>query len=378
VRIFQVIGGSSNAHVPGSRTWYLNLHQSLLEMGHEVVLFRTGGTHRHGVLHHRFDKHVFGEKMYSAFLEEHRRQPFQLFFSYLTDNLVDVEALDLIRSIGVPTCNFSCNNVHQFDLVDEVSPHFDYNLHAERDVADKFRAIGANPLWWPMASNPTYFKPVDVPRTIDVSFVGAHYALRGEYIAHLLMHGIDVHSFGPVWTTGDLSARRALLKHYWFLARAILAARPSTQYWSSAKLAELDFRRHLAAQYPDHLHAPISDDELIALYSRSRISLGFLDVFDQHDPTRGVARHVHLREFEAPMCRALYLTGYSEELAEMFEPGKEMLMYRDQHDMLDKVSYFLDHPKHSERIRDAGHRRALSDHTYRQRYEELFRAIGIG
>ena len=29
-------------------------------------------------------------------------------------------------------------------------------------------SIGANPLWWPMASIPKYFKPIDVPRTIPV------------------------------------------------------------------------------------------------------------------------------------------------------------------------------------------------------------------
>ena len=39
MRIFQVLEGSTNSAVPGSQTWYRNLYEPLVEMGHEVVLF---------------------------------------------------------------------------------------------------------------------------------------------------------------------------------------------------------------------------------------------------------------------------------------------------------------------------------------------------
>jgi hypothetical protein len=376
MRIFQVLEQTASP-VVANKTWYRNLYEPLVDLGNEVVLFsaeqgRSAAKHHDAAL-----RGVFSQKLLDAFRVEHARKPFKLFFAYLMDGMVDVGVIDEIRKTGVPTCNFSCNNIHQFDLVDELSPHFDFNLHSERAARPKFLAIGATPIWWQMASNPKYFKPYDVARTIGASFVGANYATRTRYIAHLLENGIDVHAYGPGWVSGDLNQRRALMKRYWFIFRAATARSPRTQHWASAKLDELDFRRDLSARFPNNVHAPISDDDLIALYSRSHISLGFLEVYDAHDPSRPVLQHLHLREFEAPMSGALYCTGYSDELAEFYEPDVEVLVYRNQHELLDKARYYLAHPNEAERIRQAGRARALRDHTYHQRYQTLFRELGL-
>ena len=377
MRIFQVLEASANPAVGSNRTWYRNLYEPLADMGHDVVLFSAEAGRRAMQRRDVQARADFSQKLLDAFRTEHARQPFDLIFAYLMDGMADPGVLDEMRTSGVPTCNFSCNNVHQFDLVDELSPHFDYNLHSERDARNKFLAIGANPLWWPMASNPRYFKPQDLPRTIAASFVGANYALRARHIAHLLENGIGAHAYGPGWTSGDLTPARAVVKRFWFIFLAATARSPHAQYWAAAKLAEQAFRRYLNVRFPTYVHPPISDEELIALYSRSHISLGFLEVYDQHDPSRPVKRHLHLREFEAPMSGALYCTGYLDELAEHFEPDREVLVYRNEDELLDKVRYFLGHPDEAEQIRRTGHARALRDHTYQQRFKTLFRTLGL-
>lgn len=377
MHIFQVLEFSANTLIPGNQTWYRNLYEPLLELGHEVTLFpATAG--RQAIQRHNSQlRATFSQKLLDTFRAEHAKEPFDLFFAYLMDGMVEPGVIDQIRQTGVPTCNFSCNNAHQFDLVEKLSPHFDYNLHSEKDAREKFLAIGANPLWWPMASNPKYFKPVNVPRTIDVSFVGANYALRAQYLVHLLENGVAAHAYGPGWLSGDLSARRALLKHYWFIFKAATSLSSQTRYWASAKLAELNFRRSMSERFAGYLHPPVSDAELIALYSRSHISLGFLEVYDRHDPSRPVTRHLHLREFEAPMSGALYCTGYLDELAEFFEPDQEVLVYRSPYELLDKARYYLAHPAEAEKIRWAGRNRALAEHTYHHRFQSLFRQLGL-
>jgi hypothetical protein len=377
MRIFQVLEGSTNAAVPGSQTWYRNLYEPLVEMGHEVVLFSA----EEGRLAMRRNdvqaRATFSQKLLDTFRREYAQKPFALFFAYLMNGMVEPAAIDEIRKSSVPTCNFSCNNAHQFDLVDELSPHFDYNLHSEKDAREKFLAIGANPLWWPMASNPRYFKPMDVPRTIQASFVGANYALRARYIAHLLENGVDVHIYGPGWRWGARTQWRSVARRSLLLLQSFAAVSAEAQARASATLADYDFRRNLSARFPANMHPPIPDGELIALYSRSHISLGFLEVYDRHDPSRPVTRHLHLREFEAPMSGALYCTGYMDELAEMFEPDKEVLTYRNQFELLDKVRYYLAHPVQAEQIRQAGRKRTLRDHTYQRRFAQLFERIGL-
>jgi len=377
MRIFQAIDVTTNSSVPGNRTWYRNLHEPLVEMEHDVVLFLVEGGRRAMQSKDAVVRAAFSEKLLDAFRRENAKKPFDLVFTYLMDGMVEAGAIDEIRKSGVPTCNFSCNNTHQFDLVDELSPHFDYNLHSEKDIRHKFLEVGANPLWWPMASNPKYFRPLARTRTVPVSFVGANYALRARYIVHLLENRVQVHAYGPSWKYGDLGPMRTTIKRYWFVLGTAMAWHPQGQYRASAKLAELDFRRALSERFPANVHGPVSDDELIALYSRSHISLGFLETYDRHDPSRPVKQHLHLREFEAPMSGAFYCTGYMDELAEMFEPDKEVVVYRSRHELLDKVRYYLSHPDEAERVRQAGRARALRDHTYQRRFRQLFAALGL-
>lgn len=377
MRIFQILEGTTNAAVPENQTWLRNLYEPLLELGHEVVLVSAEPGRRAMFAGDVRARAAFSESVLVAFRREHGAAPIDLFFSYLMDGMIDPDVIDEIRRAGVPACNFSCNNIHQFELVKTLSRHFDYNLHSEKDARDKFLEVGATPLWWPMASNPRYFAPRKVPRDTAVSFVGMNYSSRARNVEHLLDNGVDVQVYGPGWSFDARKRMRSFAKHYVVLAKAAMALTPAGQYRASARLADLDHRRRLVSRYPDHFHAPLSDEGLIEMYSRSSVSLGFLEVFEAHDSTGRVLQHLHLRDFEAPMSGALYCTGYSDELAEMFEPDKEVVVYRSPHELLDKVRYYLRNGTEGERIRSAGRERALKAHTYQHRFRSLFEAIGL-
>jgi hypothetical protein len=377
-RIFQIISGSANNLVPQNRTWYRNLHEPLVEMGHDVFLFSADQgewamTRKDGKL-----RAAFSQRLFETYQREHRRRPFDLVFAYLKEGMVEPGAIKEIGRTGTPTCNFSCNNTHQFHLVERLSPLFDFSLHSEKDAREKFVRVGAHPVWWPMASNPKYFKPQRVQKTVDVSFVGANYGLRARYVLALLRAAVDVHVYGPGWQGGSRTRLRSFLKRYVLLAQSLWAPGVEAQTRASARLADHDLSRLVSKRFPSRVHPSVSDDELIRLYSKSQISLGCLEVYDRHDPSRGVLRHLHLREFEAPMCGALYCTGYSDELAEMFEPEQEVVTYRNEGELLSKVRYYLNHEAEGERIRRAARQRALRDHTYERRFHQLFRQIGLG
>jgi spore maturation protein CgeB len=377
MRIFLVIESSTNTVIPENQTWYRNFYETLIEMGHDVVFFPANEGR---IAMNRGDiktREIFSQKLLDSFKQEHRKSPISLFFAYLMDGMVDPSVIDEIKKCGVPLSNFSCNNVHQFYLVDELSPHFDYNLHSEKNVKEKFLKIGANPLWWPMASNPKYFKPIPVPRNIQASFVGANYSRRSWYINYLLENGIDVQVYGPGWTYKTSSGWRIFAKRILLIYNTLSAIDSRKRATASAIFADSDFKKSLSDRFPGNLHQPVSDDEQIALYSRSQISLGFLEVNENHDPSMLLSQHLHLREFEAPMCGALYLTGYFEELAEMFEPDQEVLVYHNQYELVDKARFYLKNPDKAEKIRKAGRKRALADHSYQKRFKDLFVKLGL-
>jgi len=116
--------------------------------------------------------------------------------------------------------------------------------------------------------------------------------------------------------------------------------------------------------------------DLVRMFSRSRLSLGFATAGDSHLAAKRLT-HLRLREFEAPMSGALYLTEDQPELAEYFTPGEEVLTYTDPDDLLDKARYYLAHQEKAERIRRAGLERARREHTWQHRFSELFAALDL-
>ena len=376
-RIFQVISASANTAISENRTWHRNLYEPLIELGCDVFLFRAEPGKKALRTNNKKLRERFSQDLAATFEREHKRKPFDLFFSYIMDDMVTDYALQKIREHGVPMVNFSCNNAHQFDLVRRISPIFDLNLHSERDAQGKFRSVDANPLWWPMASNPKYFYPHPVPRDFDVTFVGANYGPRARIAAHLLEHGIDIRLFGPNWKNAARSSARSRLKSAWYTMGYLTTNDAQKKARLAGLLADHEFRVLLSKRHGHNMHPPLSDEQLIMVYSQSNISLGILEVFEDHDPTKSLIRHLHLREFEAPMCGALYCTGHTDELTEMFEPDKEVLTYKSYDELLDKVRYYLSNPKQGDKIRTAGLKRALADHTYQKRYITLFSELGI-
>ena len=202
MRIFLVLHPSGNISVPNSMTWYRNLYEPLTDLGYDVYFFRLDNyiSNNRLVFRSLSYRESLSLDLYTTFSNEHNRRPFDLFFAYLTDLDVNTECLQKIKQIGIPMFNFSCNNTHQFHLVEPIAHYFDYNLYSEKSSGQKFAQINAPSYWFQMAANPTHYKPLSLEPKYDVSFVGMNYARRAGYINHLLNGGIHTYCFGSGWT----------------------------------------------------------------------------------------------------------------------------------------------------------------------------------
>jgi hypothetical protein len=171
----------------------------------------------------------------------------------------------------------------------------------------------------PPGANPEVFHPHDLPRDIDVCFVGQKYGQRPKLIAHLRERGINVQAFGRGWESGELPM-----------------------------------------------------EEVVKLFSRSKITLGSGTVGNSSDVV-----HIKGRDFEVPMSGGFYVTQYNPELEEFYDIGREIVCYESPDDLVDKIRYYLEHPQEIEEIRRAGLRRARQEHTWVERFRQAFSAMGI-
>ena len=359
---------ANNVVLPHSKIWEINLKDTLLQMGHRIIepSFDSGEMSRQCMgrissVDPERARDRYSERLGDDVRRTQRSVGIDLFFSYFYSAMILPEAIQSIKTLNIPTVNFYCNSIHQFDLVAEIAPYFDYCMFPEREAKPSYLAVGANPVHIQMAATPRFYKPYSLPREYAVTFVGQKYLNRENYVGYLFANDIDVRVWGPGWRLQTISP--PLLSFYRRIRRLIGV-----------------LKRRLLEPYAhrlpyDRCGLPLSDEELIKMYSRSHISLGFSEVQDRQ--TGEIKRHIRLRDFEAPMCGALYFTGHQEELTEHYEIGKEIVCYDTKEELLDKVRYYLSHESEANLVREAGLRRARRDHTWENRFRQLYKVMGL-
>jgi len=384
LRIFYAVDPSPNHWaLGGSLVWQRNLHDSLAAAGHEIVTFAFDFReyNRHldpDVPSQRayMDAHrpALEQALLAQVRREHAQRPLDLFFSYFYAAHCRPEIIREVHGLGVPTVNFFCNASYQFHLVRDLAPAYDWSLVPERFRLEDYRRAGANPYYFQEAANPRFYRPYAVAPRYDVTFVGQMYGDRPLMVDRLRKADVDVRVWGPGWREAYPSgwrlwsgrARRLLGRagRSGSDGRATAAATPSTPGWTYPRLPARI------------LGGALADEDMVRLYSESRIALGFAKVGQTFAGPEAI-RQVRLRDFEAPMSGVFYLMEYVSEIEEFFEVGREVVCFDGEQDLVDKARHYLGHEAERERIRAAGHRRALAEHTWERRFEGFFRHAGL-
>jgi len=363
-----------------------NFYPALIDMGHEVIRydwdppFHPTQSRRW----HRKDKPEMNKILVEKVREANEKEGIDLFFSYFNDRLVYPETIEKIRDMGIPTLNFYFDDTHDFHAVENISPAFDYCWTTSRDAVPKYKEVGAKPIYAPPAAHPSFYKPYPLKRDFDVTFVGQGFGERPGIVRKIKEAGIDIRVWGHGWLRGkpikDIIRSNFSFSHIksnnYNIAKSIdQSIRDFYGYyvgWGGIKGREIKDLRDIAGP-------PLPFEELVKMYSRSRISLGF----GGHGPLSEWTKRgrrlaaVKLRDFEAPMSRAFYLTGYIKDLEEFYNIGKEIVCYQDTDDLIDKIKYYLAHEDEAEEVREAGYQRARRDHTWTKRFEKIFKEMGI-
>jgi len=249
-------------------------------------------------------------------------------FTYLSGELVSPDTCEALKSFGVPMVNLALNDKEHFVGrirsgealgTRDICRYFDICWTSTEDAVRKYCVEGAIPVYLPEGANPEVHRPYNTEKTIDVSFVGQCYGNRSRVIERLTSCGIRVEAHGSGWPNGPLTA-----------------------------------------------------EEMVRMYSKSRINLGFGGVIGLSN-----AYCLKGRDFEIPMSGGLYLTEYYPELERFYNPGTEIVTYRDFDDLVGKIRYLLSNPEKADEIRRKGHERARSEHSWEMRFEKIFNLLGL-
>ena len=405
MRIFCAVRHSTDPRRYYGGLWSANFYPALRELGHEVIESQTdllpvsrfmhiGGNFTPG-------ENEVRARITQAILDEVRnentRGGVDLVLSYFYNAQFDSSGFDELRSMGIPSINFFCNSIYQFELVSEVASKADFSWHAERDAKGYYQAVGANPVWVQMAADPNVYRPVEGLRHEPIAvFVGQRYADRDRLAAAMLQAKIPMALYGPGWkqeagsrvteesandrgNLGRLARTPGSMGAYFDVVR---------QNWADAgpvsgtvkMLRQQQYRREsrrLTPLFSAAAKGAVPFEDQRRIFSSAELVLNFSNVWSDGRPGSALIPHVRLRDFEAPMCRSCYLTGDTDEIHEFYEVGKEIDTYRSSEELIEKSRFYLSNPRAAENLREAGYQRARAHHTWSDRFKELFKKVGL-
>ncbi len=203
-------------------------------------------------------------------------------------------------------------NLSRFDIIFTSFPHF----------AENFKKSGLNFCYQPLSFEPVILENIkDVDKKYDVTFVGsisAVHAKRKDFLEKLAeLVPVDFFGIG----IDSLDSDSPIKKRY------------KGEAWG------IDMFKVLCA---------------------SKITVNFhIDVAENNAN--------NMRLFEATGCGTLLITDYKENLKDLFEPGKEIVVYHSVEECAELIKYYLEHPEEAEQIAYAGQQKTLKEHTYEKR-----------
>lgn len=118
---------------------------------------------------------------------------------------------------------------------------------------------------------------------------------------------------------------------------------------------------------PMSFRPSVANEAMGRIYARHRISLNI--------HAKVVRQGTNMRTFECAGYGIPQVVEHREQIEAYFEPGKEILCFRDEEEMMEQIRALLRDPMRASRMAEAARSRALAEHTYRHRVETILRDL---
>jgi len=111
------------------------------------------------------------------------------------------------------------------------------------------------------------------------------------------------------------------------------------------------------------------DTRMPVVFNHTKINLNFT--------TRNIHSGVPLRVLDVLASEGFLLTAYQPEIDELFENGKELVMFSDEREMMEAIEYYLNHDDERKAIARNGYKKVAEHFTYEKMLSKMI-AIASG
>lgn len=309
---------------------------------------------------------------------EHARRAIDFFLGYLFPAQIEPGAIESLQAMGVPCVNFFCDNVREYARVPEAYAPFALHWVPEFEALPLYRRAGLAYVHAPMPCwVPPQFRTPPAVESEPPTFIGSADVLRHDLLARALRAGGEFVVRGAGWVPGPAgkgapAASRSLTRgvaNQWDTMRA---------QGVGALVRKIDRRLRPLASPPlpaAHVGPPVSDAAYLRITREAMVTIGVNRVPTARASHRRPLVYSRLRDLEAPMSGACYLTEWTAGLEELYDLGREIETYRSPEELAAKIDELRRDPARRRRLRERGQRRALADHGAARSIERVARRV---
>ena len=307
-----------------------------------------------------------------------------LFLSYLFPKQIEPSAVRKIQNLGIPCVNFFCDNVRELHAIPDSFKCFDLHWVPEFKATEMYEGAGLSYVHAPMPCwIPSDQRQCNHNENYGPTFIGSRDALREMLFEKILDQGISVNLCGAGWKADEENRDKdpSTLFQLWRLPQILSnQARLLNEVGVRGILNKIQYRLRRDMQDEKLCEAAygwISDEDYTRITQQSQVTIGVNRYPSLRYPLHEPDTYSRLRDIEAPMMGACYLTEWTEGLEQRYRLGKEIETYETAEEMIDKIQHLRRHPQKRHELRCAGQQRALQDHTVGSSLNAISSMLGI-
>lgn len=261
---------------------------------------------------------IFGRSLTRRLVALLCRRPVDVVLVFKGASLAPADVAELRRRFGSCWVNWFPDDPHDHETSTRLGPAYDRFFTHDSASLPRYRAAGAHAHYLPFGCDPEYLRPLsrDTRWTAPLVFVGSRDRVRESIVRELADFGLV--AWGPGWPRG-----------------------------------------------------PLYGDEYVKALAGAAVGVNVHQQFGERgDPTR-YGTGANMRVFEFAAVGTPQVSDAKEDVARHFMPDREIVLYKCIGELKDRARMLLADDALRCRLATAARERALREHTWRHRLEEL-------
>jgi spore maturation protein CgeB len=247
------------------------------------------------------------------------RRPVDVVLVFKGAGLAPEAVAELRRGTSARWVNWFPDDPHELPVSQRLAPAYDWFFTHDTSSLDHHRRAGARAYYLAFGCDPSYLRPLE--RTTarwraPLVFVGSRDPVRESVLREL--SGLGLATWGPGWPRG-----------------------------------------------------PVYGDAFVRALAGATVGVNVHQQFGAGGNARRYGTGANMRVFELAAVGTTQLSDAKGDIARHFTPGREIVLYRSVAELRDQARQLLEDAAARRSLAAAAHERALREHTWTHRMEEL-------